>query len=44
MLDLSDWVSLWLIQPDFFLTTFGDDTQISKRYSTGLVVKVNRWS
>jgi len=42
MLDLSDWVSLRLIQPDFFLATFGDDTQISKRYSTRLVVKVNR--
>jgi len=42
MLDLSDWVSLRLIQPNFFVTTFGGDTQISKRYSTGLVVKINR--
>jgi len=42
MLDLSDWFALRLIQPNFFLTTFGDDTQISKRYSTGLVLKLPR--
>ena len=39
MLDLSDWVALRLFQPNFFLTTFGDDTQLSKRYSAGLVVR-----
>jgi len=40
MLDLSDWVALRLIQPNFFLTTFGDDTQLSSRYSTGLIVRI----
>ncbi len=42
MLDLSDRVSLRLIQPNFFLTTFGGNTQFSQRISTGLVVKFNR--
>ncbi len=40
MLDLSDRIALRLIQPNFFLTTFGDDTQLSKRYSAGLVVRI----
>ena len=42
MLDLSDRIALRLIQPNFFLTTFGDDTQLSKRYSTGLVVRITQ--
>jgi hypothetical protein len=39
MLDISDRIAIRLIQPNFLLTTFGDDTQISQRFSTGLVVK-----
>ena len=42
MLDLSDRIALRLIQPNFFLTTFGDDTQLSKRYSAGLVVRITQ--
>jgi hypothetical protein len=40
VLDLSDWVALRLFQPNVFLTTFGDDTQLSTRYSAGLAVKI----
>jgi len=41
ILDLSDWVALRIVQPNLFLTTFGDDTQISTRVSTGLVLKIH---
>jgi len=42
MLDLTDWVTLRLIQPNLFLTTFGNETQMSQRYSAGLVVRLNQ--
>jgi hypothetical protein len=39
MLDVSDTIAIRLIQPNLFLTTVGDETQLGQRLSTGLVVK-----
>ena len=41
-LALSDLISLRLIQPNLLLTTFGGESQISRRLSTGLVVNINQ--
>ncbi len=41
-LALSDLISLRLIQPNLLVTTFGGESQTSKRFSAGLVVNVNR--
>jgi hypothetical protein len=38
MLDVSDRIAVRLIQPNFFVTTFGSETQWSQRVSSGLVL------
>jgi hypothetical protein len=38
MLDVSDRITVRLIQPNFLMTTFGNETQWSQRVSSGLVL------